>query len=143
MLAASEAESEHYQLRHRRRALYFALTLAYGLQRILQPCLLHLLPSLLTNAGGAFGPLSYSCCQLFCVVTSLLISSVHADSNPAVNSSDPGSIHQERHLPLWASAALPAAVLADTLGPAVVLVVSLGGSALAVLLLPLAASAWS
>jgi hypothetical protein len=46
-------------------------------------------------------------------------------------------------LPLWASAALPAAVLASTLGPAIVLAVSLGGSALAVLLLPLVASAGS
>ena len=110
MLSAGAAEREDHRLRHRRRTVYLALALAYGLQRILQPCLLRLLSSLLTNAGG---PLGVS-----------------------------GAV-QARHLPLWVSAALPAAVLADTFGPAAVLAASLASSALAVLLLPLAVSAGS
>ena len=62
MLSATESEGEYFRLRYRRRAVYFALALAYGLQRILQPCMLRLLSSLLANPGVSFGPLSNSRC---------------------------------------------------------------------------------
>ena len=106
------SELEYRRRRHRRRAVYLCLALAYGLQRILQPCVLQLLPGLLADGGAAYGPLAFT-------------------------------TQQARHLPLWVGAALPAAVLADMLGPAAVLSLSLCGSAVAVLLLPLAAAAAS
>lgn len=109
--------TEHHRLRYRRRTVYFALALTYGLQQVLQPCLLRVLSCSLvtTRPGAAFG------------------------AGRSLNH----SVQQAQHLPLWVGAALPAAVLADIFGPAAVLALSLGGSALAVLLLPLVASSGS
>ena len=104
-MAPAAAGDEYRRLRHRRRAVYLALALAYGLQRVIQPCVLQLLPSLLADGGAAYGPLVFT-------------------------------TQQQRPLPLWVAAALPAAVLADAFGAATVLALSLCGSAAAILALP-------